>query len=398
MPDPLASALAALTPLRRAVYRSWWEQALAGQPPSKAVCAQAAGVSVAGVSSAIQVLATQGLLPRRVPGSHWVDPAWQQEAPGRLALLGEEGEAVVERAAQAVEVKGSSSGFSVPRLPSHLPPIEQLIQRRLEDHQRLHLATTARGLVEVKILLDGPIAITHLGDPHVDDDGCDLAALKRDIEIINRTEGMYGANVGDSNNNWTGRLGHLYGRQGTSAEEAWLLTEWLVKSVPWLYILAGNHGAWSGAGDPLNWLVSHAGVFEKWGARLNLKFPCGRQVRVNARHDFVGHSQWNTAHGVMKAAQMGWRDHILTCGHLHTSGYGLVKDPATGLISHAIRVAGYKRHDEYAVEKGLPNQSVSPSVTTIIDPQYADDDPRLVTVMWSTETAADYLTWKRAHR
>ena len=176
------------------------------------------------------------------------------------------------------------------------------------------------------------------------------------------------------------------------------MTEWVVRSVPWLYLLAGNHGAWSGAGDPLQWLASHAGVFEKWGARLNLCFPNGKQVRVNARHDFVGHSQWNTAHGVMKAAQMGWRDHILTCGHLHISGYGIVKDPSTGLLSHAIRVAGYKTCDEYAVEKGLPNQSVSPSVTTIIDPRFADDDPRLITIFWSTEEAASYLTWKRGRK
>lgn len=61
-------------------------------------------------------------------------------------------------------------------------------------------------------------------------------------------------------------------------------------------------------------------------------------------------------------------------------------------------MAGYKRHDEYAAAKNLPNQCVSPSVTTIIDPQYADDAPRLITTIFSAEEAADYLTWKRARK
>ena len=121
-------------------------------------------------------------------------------------------------------------------------------------------------------------------------------------------------------------------------------------------------------------------------------------MRVNARHDFPGHSQWNTAHGPAKAVQMGWRDHILTCGHKHTSGYQLLKCPSTGLISHAIRVAGFKILDRYAKELGLPNQNISPSCVTIIDPQYEDDDPRLVTVIHDVEEGAEYLTWKRSRK
>lgn len=391
----LEARFAALTPIRKAVYTAWWEIAHEGGMPGPTTVSRKLNTTHGGADKAIRALTADGFLPRRPTAScNYVDPEWRRMAQEALR--------VVDRGIPPISPLNRPAPvlapFSAPSLPSALPPVEELIERRIKDHQRLHVAVEARRLIEIPINITGPIGITHLGDPHVDDDGCDLAALKRDIEVINATEGLFGANVGDSNNNWTGRLGHLYGRQGTSAEEAWLLTEWLVKSVPWLYILAGNHGAWSGAGDPLNWLVSHAGVFDKWGARLNLKFPNGKQVRVNARHDFVGHSQWNTAHGVMKAAQMGWRDHILTCGHLHTSGYGLVKDPATGLISHAIRVAGYKRHDEYAAEKGLPNQSVSPSVTTILDPRFEDNDPRLIKVFWSTEDAADYLTWLRAKK
>ena len=77
-------------------------------------------------------------------------------------------------------------------------------------------------------------------------------------------------------------------------------------------------------------------------ARQTPSFPNGKEIRINARHMFKGNSMWNTAHGVAKAAQMGWKDHILTCGHTHVSGYQVIKDPASGLISHALQVASFK--------------------------------------------------------
>ena len=104
---------------------------------------------------------------------------------------------------------------------------------------------------------------------------------------------------------------------------------------------------------------------------------------------------WNTVHGVSKAAQMGWRDHILTCGHKHTSGYTPIKDPASGLLSHCIRVASYKTHDRYADEKGLPDQNFTENVVTVIDPDAASER-HLVTVFLNVEEGAEFLTWKRS--
>lgn len=300
---------------------------------------------------------------------------------------------------QAPKPKPRPAAFEAETLPEDLPPADEIIARRKKQYARKKQADDARRLISVQVRLDGPFGICHMGDPHVDDDGTDIADIERHVKTINETEGLFGANVGDHQNNWIGRLARLYGEQSTSAAEAWVLTEWLVTSVNWLYILGGNHDAWSGAGDPVKWMTrEQVGVSENWGARLNLVCPNGKQVRVNARHDFKGHSMWNTAHGAAKAAQMGWRDHILTCGHKHTSGYQLLKCPATGLISHALRVAGFKILDRYAKELDLPNQNISPSSTTIIQPQYEDDDPRLVTVIHDVQEAADFLTYLRAKR
>lgn len=605
-------------------------------------------------------------------------------------------------------------------LPSEDIPLDELINFRIAEFNRKASARQARKLINIDIRIDGPIAISHFGDPHVDDPGSNLGLLEQHVNIINKTEGMFGANVGDLQNLWIGRLARLYANQSTTARDSWRLTEWFVRSVHWLYLLKGNHdcldmetealtrrgwvryadiettdqvlsldsqtgavhwhpildrihranadhmvsidiqglsmcvtpkhrvlcqkrnwakkwgalelktadalpsrmripaagnaigrngtdlslaqislagwlltdggiswtgkcpsvsfyqskdtqeivyllaylnlehrvdvrqrdtkeicgrallspprssfefhltaeasrkvlawvpekgrlpdwchdlndgqfqvllealmsgdgswnsngsrtsgvlhgtkeflgsvqsvavqhgwrahlttarekdwrlnlchnswielerkpnvkqsvsdevwcltvplgnfmvrrkgtayftgNCWAGDGDPLDHMVrSLDGVVEPHGARLNLRFPNGRQVRINARHDFRGHSMWNTAHGPAKAAQMGWRDHILTCGHKHTAGYHPVMDPASGLISHAIRVGAYKRIDDYADANGMIDQNFSENITTVINPA-AKDEKDLVTVIFDVETAADFLTFLR---
>jgi hypothetical protein len=92
---------------------------------------------------------------------------------------------------------------------------------------------------------------------------------------------------------------------------------------------------------------------------------------------------------------MGWRDHVLISGHRHISGYNVLRDPSSGLISHALRVGSYKTFDRYAEERGLPNQTFTVCPVTIIDPEAADDSARCVTVFLDPEAGADYLTFKR---
>jgi hypothetical protein len=142
----------------------------------------------------------------------------------------------------------------------------------------------------------------------------------------------------------------------------------------------------------------HKGVFQAWGARMNLKFPNGKHVRINARHTFKGHSMWNTAHGVSRAVQTGWRDHILTSGHTHVSGYQVLKDPASGLISHALQVASFKNIDAYADKLGLEDKNIFNAPVTVIDPRYDDDDTRLITTFFNPFEGAEYLKWKRAKK
>jgi hypothetical protein len=288
--------------------------------------------------------------------------------------------------------------FIVAPLPSDREDVDALRERRRKSYIRKAKAHDARKLIPVRIGIDGPIGITHFGDPHVDDDGCNWPKLEAHVEVVRRTRGMFAGNIGDLRNNWIGRLLRLWASQSTSAADARDLAYWLLESMTWLYVAIGNHDAWSGTEDLIGSKCEELGILYEPQPRLALQFPNGRTVRLNARHDFKGRSIWNQAHGPNRAAQLGWRDHVLVCGHTHVSGHNVLKDPMSGLISHALRIASYKDIDAHAVAQGFPDSNIFCAPVTIIQPQYADDDPRLVTVIYDPEQGADYLTFLRKRK
>lgn len=294
-----------------------------------------------------------------------------------------------------VRIKARSQTFDVEELPSELEPVEELIERRKKSFDRLKAARDARDLISVKVRIDGPFGILHMGDPHVDDNGCDWPTLERHFGLIDATPGLFAASIGDQSNNWVGRLARLYANQSTSAAEAWRMVEWFMRRVPWLYLLGGNHDVWSGAGDPAQWMASQAGALYKWhGARLALQSPSGPEIRVNARHDFMGTSQWNGAHAPAKAARMGYaRDHLYTCGHRHMAAHNMIVMNNGEHIAHAIRVGTYKVYDEYAEARGFPKENL-PAAVTIINPAAPRATGR-ISVFWDVEEGANYLRYLR---
>lgn len=288
--------------------------------------------------------------------------------------------------------------FTVTPLPEDDIPVEDLVEHRIRQFDRKREWHEANKLIPVSVKINGPIGLMVFGDPHVDDDGTDLALLRTHSDLTHQ-EAIFGCNIGDTTNNWVGRLAKLYAEQSTSASQAWKLAEWFVTRTRWLWIVGGNHDGWSGSGDPLKWICRQIGATYKASEiRIELQFPNGRRVTVNARHDFAGHSQWNPAHGVMKAATMGVRDHLLLSGHKHVSGYGVLKDPETGRACHAVQIASYKLYDRYAMERGFRDQSLSPCAFVVIDPDLDDAHPDLVKVFWDPQEGAEFLAWRRKRR
>lgn len=362
----------ALSRNQEQILDAYQKSAKAGQILGRKGLADATGIPAATVGNALRSLRQLGLVPERTPGDNTAFD------PDRIARREE---------------------FEVDEIPSADRPIDEILDGRRKQFARMSRREESLKKVGVSINVDGPFGITFFGDPHVDDPGSDILALERDLDITRETSGLFAANVGDMNNNWIGRLGKLHGKQGVTEKEAWRLVEWMLGATDWLFLIAGNHDCWSGDGSPLHWMARQAdiGAFEAHGIRMGLRVG-KREIIVNSRHDFPGNSMWNNAHGPMRAAQMGWRDHILTCGHKHTSGYGMVKDPASGRISHCIRVAAYKKIDDYAQAGGFLDGHISPSVTCIVQPDCDDDDPRQITTFHDTAEAAEFLTWKRGRK
>jgi hypothetical protein len=287
--------------------------------------------------------------------------------------------------------------FEFTPLPDDDISIEELIQHRKRQFANKRNYEEASKLIPIRIKIPGPIGILHFGDPHVDDDGTDIEALERHTALVNATEGMFASSVGDASNNWIGRMARLYAEQSTSAEQAWKLVEWFVNRCRWLYIIAGNHDLWSGAGDPLKWIAKHNNsMYRASEARIALRFPNGSEVRINARHDHSGSSVWNPAHGPMKAAIMGTRDHLYISGHKHHSAYSVLKDAISGITMHTARVASYKIYDRYAKERGFADNTLSPCALTTINPDLPNDHPDLIKIWWQPEEGAEYLTWLRS--
>jgi hypothetical protein len=290
--------------------------------------------------------------------------------------------------------------LELPHIPSGELDIRTLIDQRTARFVLKKRAKDARFSIPVKVKANGPIGITWFGDPHIDDDGCNWPQLQRDMNVVKQSEGMFAANIGDGHNNWQGRLARLYAYQSTSERDAWRLVEWFIKELPWLVFLDGNHGAWSGEGNPVKWMLENCNTLhDEVDVRLQLKFPNKAESTIYARHDFPGHSQWNTVHGIGKAATMGgFDDSLLVCGHKHTSGYSQVKNPKSGVISHLLRVAGYKSIDKYATDNFFKDSMISESAVTVFDPTRPTSHPHHVTVFQDVEEGAQYLKFLRSKK
>ena len=250
-----------------------------------------------------------------------------------------------------------------------------LVQRKLEDFRRYSAARRLQDWYPVKLPDRRPIGVLWFGDPHVDDNGCNWELLNRHIEACKNTDGLYGANIGDVTNNWSGRLAALFAKQDTSQASARVLAEWFLRDsgVDWLLHIIGNHAAWGDGIDILQRMNAKTIPMLDWKAAFRLTFPAGknggaREIKVVAAHDFPGHSMWNKTHGPARAAQMGGElADLYVCGHKHTWGMQQF-ETADGRCPLSLRVRGYKWHDEYAHRLGFSSDNGGAAILTIIDP------------------------------
>jgi hypothetical protein len=288
-----------------------------------------------------------------------------------------------------------------PEFPVDDIPIERVLDLMEERSQLRMQSCEAHTWFPVKIKDTRPMGILWFGDPHLDDNGCDIKLIRRYADLCASTDGLYGANIGDSSNNWSGRLAALYAKQDTSQKTARRLVEWFMlhSGIKWALWLVGNHDAWGDGADILALMAAKHRtqkiVCHDWEARFVLQFKNGCEIRINAAHDFPGNSMWNPLHGAVKTAKHGDHIDLLVCGHLHNWAISQWEMAAQGNIPVMIRVKGFKTYDQYAQRLGHYEQKEGAAILTVIDPTAATKAGR-VTAFADVETGVEFLRWLRS--
>ena len=271
-----------------------------------------------------------------------------------------------------------------------LDHMERASEQRIEQHQAMHW-------FEVQVKTEKPIGICWFGDPHLGSNGNNIRQLRADVATVVETESLYGANIGDTADNWGGRLIRCYAENDVSRETERLLAEWflLKAGIDWLLWLEGNHDHMDEA------FVAHLRAINgnripmiDWRARFKLVFSNKRQVRIDAAHDHKGHSMWNELHGQLRAAHMDEHADLFVAGHKHNWAQAQI-ELTTGRVSTLLRTRGYKGVDSYTTRKGFANKRYGAAVVTVINPQ-AESPTELIKPFPDVQAGAEYLTWLRA--
>lgn len=251
-------------------------------------------------------------------------------------------------------------------------PIEDVLARQEKHFERKVKASAARKWFPVGIAETKPYGILWFGDPHLDNGGCNWPLLKSHLEVARR-DGVYGANIGDTVDNWpwTGRLARLWAESEVSDKTAKRIAEWFLfdAGVKWLVWLIGNHDEWNGGADFYKRLgAQHVPVID-WRAQFVLQHKSGVEVRVDAAHGRKGSSIYNPAHSTLRAAKFGEDADIYVTGHTHNFNLTHFEDADRHSVSWLAQVRGYKFEDHYAKVNGFPEYQHGAAVLSIIDPR-----------------------------
>lgn len=278
---------------------------------------------------------------------------------------------MAEKSGMAKETEADVKEATLPEFPNPDLPTKRLIELRREQFIKTKVRKDAEKWFPVHIQDGKPIGILWFGDPHLDDDGCNWPLLERHVMHTLTAKGLYAANIGDTTNNWAGRLVKLYANQDTSKKTARRFAKWFLAEagIPWLVWLMGNHDAWDGGSDYLRAMNVHKRLPMLDGhAKFEVIFKGKQKIKVHAAHDFPGHSMWNGTHGMVRAAQMTTDAELLVCGHRHFAATQQFVNGRGNWVSVA-RCRGYKFHDEYAESLGyMDGPEDGAAVLTILDP------------------------------
>lgn len=260
--------------------------------------------------------------------------------------------------------------YRAPDLPSMDADLTEEMARQVQEFERRREAEMAQRWMRFEVEGDEPFALVFVGDPHLDDPHTDLGRLMRDMAIVEATPRMWAIGLGDYVNGWIGKLHRKYADQAVTERGAYLRAKWLFSLPIWWMLIKGNHDAWKGGGNPLDWMLdSEATPVLEWEAQFVAECG-GREWSFWAAHDFPGSSAWNILHGPLKRAMMtGAIADMFICGDHHCYGVLHTQHEHTGRSYWLARARGYKMQDPYSRQCGFGEMNIGHSIVAICNPK-----------------------------
>lgn len=285
-------------------------------------------------------------------------------------------------------------------------PDEDLDTEIILDHlesswEKRQAHEDAKRWFEIRIHSDSAYGLVVVGDPHLGVH-CNIRKLRKDVEIMASTPGLGAINIGDSANNWSQRLIHLYADEDISRSTERRLARWFLldkqsggAGVPWCVFLHGNHDTMHSEFATYLKTINVAQIpMLDWRAKFKLVFPSA-EIKVDAAHNHKGTSIYNPLHGQRRADLWGENADIFVAGHHHTWALAQSEREDHSVVCYC-RVRGYKHHDEFALHHGFNEELYGASAIFVIDPK-APPNTRVKPFADLAE-GAEFLTWKRGRK
>ncbi|MDX2308095.1 MAG: hypothetical protein NW216_07650 [Hyphomicrobium sp.] len=282
-------------------------------------------------------------------------------------------------------------GIKRPEFPDSDLPIPEILDTKARLFDLKKARKKAERYAPVRVPEDGPFGLLVLGDPHLDDDGCDVRLMQHHL-AIGRRPGVYTTSVGDMTNNWphAGKLARLYASQSTDYRRGIRLLKWLIheSGVRWPFLCTGNHDDWNSGQEILREVVGGRFPVFDWDARVELRAGAPAQAgrpsgvdkswRIHMAHNFPGHSMWHQLHAMLRASRFTTDAELLIAGHLHTESYMRFGLAGLDRYVHAVRVRGYKALDHYADRLGYQTDPDGASALVIMGHEHDENNAKFL--------------------
>ena len=282
---------------------------------------------------------------------------------------------------------------ALPEFPDEDISPDEILDHLSKRWEKKQEHNQAKKWFDIKMPSDEPFGLVIVGDPHLGTH-CNIPLLRRDVDIMSSTPGVGCVNIGDTTNNWGGRLIQLYAEEDISRSTERKLAHWFLKEaeIPWLVWLHGNHDTMHSEFSTYLKAINVKQVpMLDWQAQFKLVFPSAT-IKVDASHHHKGTSIYNKLQGQKRASLWGEEADIYCAGHHHTWALAQEED-SSGRVINLARCRGYKWHDEFGHRHGFTEENYGSSIIFVIDPT-APPNVR-VKPFGDLAEGAEFLTWKR---